>query len=94
MDCSIILCSCLVPPLADETSQSAQAEPFVLPCSRGPRTGSESVILQEGMQRYMKEQRSINLRPHEMIAKRDSMLFVALTMTLAVFTVIGFSNPG
>jgi hypothetical protein len=42
----------------------------------------------------MKEQRSINLRPHEMIAKGDSMLHVALTMTLAVFTVIGFSNPG
>ena len=81
----------LVPPLADDASQSG---PSVLPCSRGdPRAESESVMLQEGMPRCMKEQRSINLRPHEMIAKRDSMLFVALTLTLAVFTVIGFSKP-
>jgi len=42
----------------------------------------------------MKEQRSINLRPHEVIAKRDSTLFVALTTTLAFLSVIGFYNPG
>jgi hypothetical protein len=46
------------------------------------------------MQRCMKEQRSIKLRPLEVIAKRDSMLCLALIMTPAVFTVIGFSNPG
>jgi hypothetical protein len=42
----------------------------------------------------MKEQRSINQCPHEVIAKRDSMLFVALTTTLAFLSVIGLYNPG
>ncbi len=41
----------------------------------------------------MKEQRSIKLRPHEVTAKRDSMLFFVLTRTLAVLTGFGFSNP-
>jgi hypothetical protein len=41
----------------------------------------------------MKEQRSIKLRPHEATGKRDSMFFLALARTLAVFTGIEFSNP-
>jgi hypothetical protein len=45
------------------------------------------------MQSCMREQRSIKLRPHEATAKRDSMLFLALARTHAVFTGIGFSNP-
>ncbi len=53
-----------------------------------------SVILQEGMQRRMKEQRRSKRRPHEATAEGYWMLFRALAITLAVFiTGIGFSNP-
>jgi multidrug efflux pump subunit AcrB len=48
-----------------------------------------SVILQEGMQRRMKEQRSSKRRPHKATLEAYYMLFLASVITLAVFTSIG-----
>jgi hypothetical protein len=45
------------------------------------------------MQRCIKEQRNIKLRPLQATAERYSMHFLALPRTHAVFTGIGFSNP-
>ena len=52
-----------------------------------------SVILQEGMQRCMKEQRCSTRRPYKATLEGYYMLLLASAITLAVFTSIGFSNP-